>query len=922
MIYLGSYNFLYQKLIEIIKNIRKKDKLSKFSFIIFSNTMRKTIKQYVTDELRILHNSEFFTKIDLAKNILKENPINDLEKKILIRIILEENNNYINEIEEEYSEIFQSLKEEKINSKEIPEEISRIYEIYNKKLKEFNIKDREDLITQASNFNFKTDYIFIFGFQSLSLIDRELIKNVINNNKNKNKINIFLPIDVESYVYYNNKYLHTYINFFKDLGFSEIKEENISNKLKLSKLINSKKILQNNFINDNSLKFIKVKGQKQEIIHLAKYILFLKEEKNVSFSKIGIIVNDIENYIDDIKEIFQDYKIPYYLSKENKYIDDINFKKIFSIFSLKVNDFKRDDLLNSLSTDILNISELNINELEKKLIENSFDKGLEKLSNILEEELLNIFIELNEIKTEEDLNYFLDFFKNFIDKNFKENIYKNKILDILNQIKNSIFFNKIEKINLRNFNKIILRYLEQENKENRMTGEIVEILTPSIALGSIFEHLFFIDMNDRKYPFLKDDNFIINKYEELKELISKKDIVYSQQILTFINLFNSSKNNYLFYKETNDNGDYLSPSILVEELLMYNCNGNYQETGKEFLNKTTLNEFKLKNANYFFNSEFNKLIEMNNKIESNDLSEYEGFFSNNLLEEKKLTPSQLQTYINCPYKFFIQYIISPKKLKVYDLEKIPYDKFGEIIHKILEEIYKNYSNYKKNNYLLKEFINNKFIEYFTPIFNELNKSSVYFEKIKVEQLKENLFKFIRKDLSDLEKNNYEVYSLEYEVYIRLNDYEIKGRIDRIDKNLNNNSYNIYDYKISKKRNIDLEKEIKKGKFIQLYLYKKSLENCNYKIDKLGILFLKELGNNIKQIVESNIIENENIKDKVESAINLIDKSFFSPYTESEDCCCCSYSYICGKKYRDEKLKEKFTKNESGNEFLRISKNEQ
>jgi len=916
MIYLGYYPFLYKKLIEEIKNIRKLDKTSKFSFIIFSNTIRRALKEYITDELNILYNSEFFTKVDIAKNILKENPINDLEKRILLKIILEKNNNYIKGLEDCYSDIFQSLKEEKIQDNNIPDEINKIFKEYNSILKELNLKDREDLIKEASNFNFKSYYIFIFGFQSLSLIDRELFKVIIENN-DINKLKIFLPLDVESNIYKNNKYLSSYLEFFKSFGIKEIYQNYIDDNIKISRLINSKKIIEES-INSQNLKFIKVKGKKQEIDYLAKYIIYLRENKNISWNKIGIIISDIEAYIDYIKKIFSDYHIPYYISHENRYIDDINFKKIFSLLNLKLKNFSKNDLLNSLSNEILNnIDNINIDELEKLLIEKSFENDFEKLKKFLNDKnLLDILEYLNNINDNDELTYFLNKIEEFVNKYFRESYYKNKIVDIINTIKSSkLFFNYKNHLSFKDFNNIFLKYLEEENKDNRKRGDIVEIRTPAIALGMKFEHLFFIDMNEEKFPIIKDDNYILNKYDKLKELISKKEVVYSQQLITFLNLFNSSENNYIFYKEIDDNGNELSSSVITEELLMYqfgkDYNKNYLSISKDILDKKTLKEFKVENSKSIMINDFKKLIEMNASIESPNLSVYEGFFENKslLYQNKKLSPSQLQAYIECPYKFFISYLVKPSIFKINNLEKIPYDKEGEIIHKILEYIYSKYEFFTDNQSLIDKTVNEKFEEYFQPILNELNETSIIFEKIRISQLKYSLISFIKNDISRIKKENYKISNLEYYCFTKIKDYEITGRIDRIE--VKDNIYNIYDYKISSHK--ELHKEIKKGDFIQLYLYKKSLEEENKNIGEVGILFIKESESKIREKISPNEIDI--IQEKIDVEIDLINKNFLSPYTENDKCKYCNYSLICGKEHRKEELKNKFLKNEYGKVFI-------
>ncbi len=921
MVYSGSYPFLINEVINVISKIRDNNKTAKISFLISSNTMRRGLKEYISDRLEILYNTEFFTKIDLAKKLTGIDPINDLQKEVILEKILKDKNFYIEGIEKEYSQLIQKIKENLIKE-DILKENKKLYEIfkdYENFLNKYNIKDREDIIIDASQEIFETDFLFIFGFQTLTEIDKKFFKNLIE----KNKPFIFIPIDLESGVLKTSPELNSIFSFFKGFKF-KTKKENPSTKNQLiSRKLFSKKILKEG-INSENLYFFNSQGRRKEIEKICKEILKIRKSQT-EWYRIGVIINDTENYLNIIKEIFEKYKIPYYLSEENRYIDEIGFKKLYFLLTLKENNFKKDRFLNSLSSEIIDLESIYIDEIERKLVNTGFEEGFEQLIKLIDNQNLRELLRV--IKDFPNNSHIFDYcsvYLSFIENHLKNNEFTKKLKEILKIIKeNTIFSELYNEIDLQTFNKLVLHFLEEENVQNRLKGNIVEIRTPTIAAGLLFDYLFFIDMNEGKFPSSIKENPILDDNLRMKlEKVGfpKLDSSYWQQILTFLSIFNSGKNVYLLFKDKDEKGNDLSPSILFEEVLKYQYGELYFKDDIAFQKETEmyiLKEFIINNSKYLINSfpTLKNLVEANKKRESIYLSEYEGKIRilNNL---KNLSPSKLQTYSDCPYKFFVKNILEIDIIEIPDKERIPADKEGSIIHKILENIYKKYViNKTPNVEKIKNYIEKQFDTSFEPLIQNLKPSSQIFERNRILKIKNNIIKFVEWDLDRLKNEKLKPEILEAKRGVFINGFSFKGKIDRADKDVNGYYY-IYDYKTGIQKVYDLEKSLKKGDFLQLIIYKKFLENEGKKVKEIGLFFVKESEYQRKK----SIIINNNLEADLETNLNvflnLIKDGYFTPFYKSESCSYCEFTDFC-EKFTNEYLEEKSKKDDKFVEFLNI-----
>jgi ATP-dependent helicase/DNAse subunit B len=433
-------------------------------------------------------------------------------------------------------------------------------------------------------------------------------------------------------------------------------------------------------------------------------------------------------------------------------------------------------------------------------------------------------------------------------------------------------------ISYENFVSIVETFFLEENKENKIKANTVYVLTPLSAEGNNFKHLFILNLNSAVYPPALNDEILVSSAQ--LDGFSHPYHILMQSLANFSALFDKNKKIYVSSLKASVNSSYLAPSVFFEEL-------------KRILNKKpnnitftpmTLKDFSVQNSVYLLD-EFENLKEKYNYLKSiENLTEED--FKYNVKVKKPVPATTFTTYAYCPYRFFFDYILKIEEDEELDRTQISPLKKGILIHNLLYDFYKNLNfsqDYLKNK---KKEIEKEFEKFFEKNKPFLIPSYIPFENLKLDKLKENLFKFIEKDLERL-KNNLEVATdiLEKEY----KDEYFAGRIDRADKDKTENYY-IYDYKTGSTKDLDLTKELK-DKYIQLIIYKRFLEKEGKIVKKIGIFAVND--DTGKFIYELDTEEIKEIENHLKNLIKRLGSGYFEP-VKNDYCDNCPYIDFCLK----------------------------
>ena len=305
-------------------------------------------------------------------------------------------------------------------------------------------------------------------------------------------------------------------------------------------------------------------------------------------------------------------------------------------------------------------------------------------------------------------------------------------------------------------------------------------------------------------------------------------------------------------------------------------------------------------------------------VEEEKLCEYEGVIKNKdnipkITRANPISATAISKYMECPYGYFLKYILGIKELKesIYDVEVFLNSlEVGNLIHKIFELFYKKESNrdlgIEDAKAVIAEILNEEFLK--GKIRCSVEKSVIV--DIKEKILKKTCNDFIENEIAT--GNLPKVLDVEYNFGICKNKAKIKlkngksmyliGKIDRIDK-VSNSEVNIIDYKTGKRndgstkvrnKNIAKIKELKSNN-IQIVIYKICYELLSGKVNEATYYYTSEKEKYIKSTIEGNLT------DKCIEILTYVDELISNGVFIK-----CSEK-TCGKLYCDYKGRCKFLK---------------
>lgn len=539
--------------------------------------------------------------------------------------------------------------------------------------------------------------------------------------------------------------------------------------------------------------------------------------------------------------LYDNKTISYLMTKYNYNIDvcKIYLDNMYCIDIAKTYNSEKLQFLKKLKIELINENLLHFDELFKKflgtkkviIIDNNLEKyerrdfsdfiiidqEIKKLEcnvvccNNLEEEILYVIdnilslvkkgVELNKIyitNVGDDylytINRLFSYFKIPVNLDMKESIYGTKIVkDYLNTKKIPSFKTKIGTKLIEVLNSLV----DIEDDINYNTFLIDKLkhtyLTPvryknAVNIIDVFElveddsYLFVLGFNQDIIPrTYKNEDYIPDniKSEVELSLTTEKNIIERKNT---INYLGSIKNLFISYKEKSDFNSYL-PSSLISDL---NLNVSKFDSKKVY-NSDLYNKLRLGELldNYYKYGEKSDLLlklvshydisynSYDNRFTGIDTSTFINYINNYL----KLSYTSLNTYNNCAFKYYINYVL---KL---NLSNDTFSIFiGNLFHYIFSVMYNENFNF--------ELEWNSYLEKY-----ELSLKEKFFLKDLKNKLREDID--IIKDLEML--SEYKSILTEEEVKIKLKkDLEVyfTGKIDKIisTNNSTDTYFSVIDYK--------------------------------------------------------------------------------------------------------------------------------
>ncbi|RKD31187.1 PD-(D/E)XK nuclease family protein [Thermohalobacter berrensis] len=637
-----------EKFIKKAKEYLKENRGDKFFYILPSGNLLTRYRERLMEGLigvldinvitfddivnRLL-DSDFYTKIDEStKETIISKIINDLDNRGNISYYknLIDKEGFISSLSYIISKNKMSLVEPKTFNLEIPnekrfKEIGLIYEMYQEFINENKLLDNEETFIKAiENFNEKKD---IFSQLDFIIIDeffdfrpQEL---AILNKLTTLDIDIYINMPFKTKERF--KTVENTLDTLRDMGFTIEENNKTNNKTYFEQIsdniFNSKLPILSK---TDKIKLIKAPNKYLELKKICEEIKRL-EYNGVSLKDIAVIVGNLNNYREILSKVLKEEGIPSTLKEEISLYDIPLVREVLSLIELKINNFKKDNIIKTLKSGYLDISE---GSIDSDKLENLFyNLGIQDMNSEFKEKIekekrrLRLLIKnddenkkVYEDKLEDIVNFefiMKDLTEKMSELPEKENPkgIKDSILDILDYYSlrekiNDIYkktddyllfyrdkaayyklMNIIERATLvaeitfkkeiciKEFYDIMVRILKDEtivmNQPNRKG---ISILTPTISRGLKFSYVFFVGLSQGEYPNIKEDNWFFREedYSIFKKVgidLKNYDELFDKESLIFILGITRTKEGLIISYSEDVGKDTSIPSIFLEEIL-------------------------------------------------------------------------------------------------------------------------------------------------------------------------------------------------------------------------------------------------------------------------------------------------------------------------------------------------------------------
>lgn len=721
-------------------------------------------------------------------------------------------------------------------------ELATIYHKYQKNLEDLGKYDYDDMILFVvkafqtdeellSHYQEQFQYILIDEYQDTNSAQNTVIEKIASFYDEPNlfvvgddeqSIYRFQGASLENILLFKNLHSHVKIIFLKD---------NYRSGQKI--LDTSRELIRNNRRQLTGFLKIKknLKSQKPKVageIYLGQFSsgagenYFISQKikelisKKVSPSEIAVLYRQNRD-VKDLAELFSRLNIPYQLEMGENVLDDPEIGKFITI--LKALDCYSDadinqDLLEILHYSFFNLSELDIYKVvvaSRTMKKNLFDilsykrelkklelekpKQLEKFVDIFRR-LLSIFYNnpfaIAFEKALSDTGFLMYLLS---DKNSVNHL--NRLQSLFEYIK--ILNTKEKKLNLKSFLEHLSLLEENELKikeaDLNATFSGVNLMTAHKSKGLEFDWVFIIRFVDKHWG---------NK--NVRELIKLPPNLTSGQIA---DEENDEEERRLFYVTLTR----AKKGVIITSAVKYGANDEEKfSIPSKFIGELPEKQLKIIETKAY-EKEFEKRLKTVFTKRKWHPSKALNMFLKKLIFEFRLNPTALNTFLECPQRFFFDNLLRVPKAKDFS------QSYGTAIHSALEMFFKKFQKDLKlppKTYLLSEF-----------------KEGLNYEILSVEDLKRAL-KSGQKILSqyyDLKAEDWRKkgipISAEYSFTshdVHFGTIPITGIIDKIELiDSISNKVRIVDYKTSSPKSLNqimgLTKEKDLSLFNQAYFYK-------------------------------------------------------------------------------------------------------
>jgi ATP-dependent helicase/nuclease subunit B len=780
-------------------------------------------------------------------------------------------------------------------------DIANIYKVYLEKCNKLNAYEIGDVYSNLSKLksdafqnNFKdlfadVDLIIFDGFDAFTSLELSIL-NKLSFIKNAN---LYLNFDYSSYNSIIFSHLEETYNKLQQFGFKKIEDTFEINPDKFIEIVRKRLFLKSKSEVENKFKdrIIKIiaPSRDKEVQAIAKEVKSLLLAGKAEPHEISVTFNLINNYSSIVRDTFESYGIPYNLTDRLKLDTSLSVIAILSFLEILNSDFYYKNIIRAFSNSFVHLDDFDMDALlfsatNLKIVVGRDNWKYSLMHGItFEENLAGLSKSEKRVNKYKKASLSLDIIDDLLFPFKKEltplNFYRelNKLTHLLNIPQNILAsdssYKEIEIKALTTFldsAKEIFSLIESEN------GEAVFNLSFYIETLSTLSSSTRFNIKERS-----DYGVLVTNINELRGLHFKYSFIgglidgdfptrYRPEIF-FSGSFGKKEKHHLneerfyFYQALSswDKGLYLThpkgeeyttstfmkdfeKSFAVTEITSTAFeNLIYSKEEAERNISLDSEEFPIALQQHEWN-EHRNLIEIRTSS-PHAYSLYNGFIFNEdesysdnpNYEERPYSISHLESYTQCPFKYFLERIIKVDINEEPD-EEVEAIEIGSLLHSI---VYDFYTELTRKNIILQgcsdavfEIAEKILFDIAEKQVHETFKNSpfAFYEEEKIFGIGGNrkysiLYKFLIRERDDESgrtpkyfETNFGVVDIEQDKTLSqkepllLDDIQLRGKIDRIDINKTNNLFEVVDYKTGSKK--VSRGEIEEGLSLQLPIY--------------------------------------------------------------------------------------------------------
>ncbi len=551
-----------------------------------------------------------------------------------------------------------------------------------------------------------------------------------------------------------------------------------------------------------------------EVEQIAKKIYDLVKFQGYQYREIGMIANEVENYSEEVKAIFQKYEIPIFIDEKKDLKQNVLIQFILSLLDIFANHWSYEAVFQYLKLDLLEIPYQDICYLEnyckkwgirgtkwykKEFNYEPLNEKQEKLENLRKQivvPLLDFKQSFEQNKTLKELtqNIYAFLVTNKVIANLDKKIKQSNCLEISNEYNTSyqILIGILEemmalfgekKVTFEEYKELLMVAIG-----NSELGKI-PVTQDQVILGDIdrtrshkIKVLFVLGMNDGIFPknnrqegYLNDQDRILLEHQGIELAKTSLDAVYENQFHIYRTLTIPEEKLFLSYVSSDKEGKSMRPSIMIKKIkrIFPNITGKSDVITKEYTctnEKATFGEAlgifeaylegneipeKWKKLLIYFyrqgDGKFSKAISGMNYTNQTEKISLENI-KRMYGSNLKTTISRLENFRKCPFSFHMTYGLKLKENENFQMSTID---TGSFMHEVIDSFFESVD---KKGISLREITQEQMktiVEEIMDVILQTSRYQLFSSSAKFRRMTRRLKKVV------LQSMEYILYSLKY-----------------------------------------------------------------------------------------------------------------------------------------------------------------